>query len=121
MSDQPKLPRGGGPVSGHTRTLDLLGRLWTVVFEKGVLYIDDKEVQGSCEEHKQALRISGKLCREAQRSTLLHEIRHAFDIMIHGEHPSDEELCVRTTEMGMYHFLRAPINKWALAFIQEDS
>lgn len=117
-----RLPRPPKPVSGETRRVNIVGRTWTVNFEDGLVVYAEKGVEGLCRSRQQQIDISchNGIIREQQRSTLLHELKHAIDYtLMSPDAASDEENQAVAFEVGWYHFLRHPDNKWAVDFILE--
>lgn len=108
------------PVNGTIRQVWILGRAWMVHFHDGRILLNDTEmVDGVCETDTQTIRIAGHLTRDWQRNTLLHEVRHAIDVTHSRGHNTDEEACVRASEVGWYTVLRDSRNDWFIEFVRE--
>lgn len=117
-----RLPRPPKPVSGETRRVNILGRTWQINFADGLVIYQERGVDGLCRGRAQEIDISchNGVIREQQRSTLLHELKHAIDsTLIPSDASSDDEASATAFEIGWYQFLRHPDNKWVIDFILE--
>lgn len=96
------------------------GRRWEVRFRPTVLDSDDNASKGTTDDEQQVVEVSTKLCPDAQRTTLLHEILHSAIKTSLNEHPSEEEKCVQGQETSLYSLLRDERNRWFWEYMMEE-
>jgi Zn-dependent peptidase ImmA (M78 family) len=100
--------------------VDILGRTWRVHFVKKKLMHEGIECDGLTDPNKHLIQVSLNIDRQRQRIKLIHELGHAGIDATTGDHQTNECKCLATLESWLYHFLRNPVNKWALDFITES-
>ena len=74
-----------------TRTVDVLGVKYRIVYQKHVLDANDKLVDGAIEYYKKKIFLTSTLDKYDMAKTLLHEMAHAYARELGGISGEDVE------------------------------